>query len=264
MPPKPKLKERSFPTMSASAAVKTIFEKCGNVRIKERYGSSGQKVIFLPEAMRELECIVSHGRASPMNAKEQKFIGLGHFFVDEEKSTSVIVSHIIQLHTMNRTRTSASNLGPNGEANSGIEFLSYYVDEYINGEAKYDKDAEGALADPFIDSLGPSEYVLEGHTHPDLGAFFSMTDRITGSARAASLPIVTFCIDPIRKQMVANIGKDFTTGSAEVICFVKSETVQNHISDNRSKLECFLDLFKDEGYCIKKKRKKIVIKGKKA
>lgn len=86
---------------------------------------------------------------------------------------------------------------------------------------KYEKncntDAYGKTVDPFLKRYGSSEFVLEGHTHPNLGVFWSSTDRISGSARAASSPICIFVCDPIRRQMLGCIGKEFIP--AQVIVY---------------------------------------------
>ena len=76
------------------------------------------------------------------------------------------------------------------------------------------------MVDPFLE-YGPSEYCLEGHTHPDLGVFWSGTDRSSGEARAAKAPVCIFVCDPIRRQMLASIGKNFE--NAQVIVCRRTE-----------------------------------------
>ncbi|MCD8005934.1 MAG: hypothetical protein LUF29_03020 [Oscillospiraceae bacterium] len=212
---------RTFPICSFEKAKEIIESSCGNVYIAERHGKGENKVIILPEAFRELEVMVSYGRRSPMNSKEQKFLGFGHFMVDENGNHITVVSHFIQVHTMNRTATSASSLGPNGEYNPGIDFLEYYREEFLANEEKYNIDAFGYLVDPFLEKYGPSEYVFEGHTHPGIGVFYSGTDRASGTARAATSPICIFVCDPIRRQMLGSIGKDFA--EAEVIVYSRRD-----------------------------------------
>ena len=159
-----------------------------------------------------------------MNVLEQKIYGMGHFLQDLAGNTIVIVSHVIEIPTMNRNPVGASNLGPNGEYNPGLDFLAYYREEYLKNEKKFNLDAYGKKVDPFIDLCGPSEFVLEGHTHPDLGVFYSETDRVSGSARAASAPVCIFVCDPIRKAMLGSIGKDFQ--KAEILVFSRNKAPQ--------------------------------------
>lgn len=220
MPPRPARRERQYPIAEASKILEIIDKNCGNVFIAERHGKGNNKVIILPEAMKELDVMLSYGRKAPGNILEQKYLGYGHIFKDSNGNVIIIVKHFIEIHTMNRSAVSAENLGPNGEQNPGLDFLEYYRDEFLRNEAKYNIDAYGFPVDPFMQKLGRSEFVLEGHTHPDIGVFFSHTDKVSGSARAASTPISIFVCDPIRKEMLAAVGAGFE--KAEVIVYSRS------------------------------------------
>lgn len=235
LPPMPFKKTRehkSYPVASLKEVINIIRQKCGVNFISERHGNGDNKVVILPEAMRELEVMISYGRRSPMNVKEQKYTGYGHFLMDENGLFIVIVSHFIEIQTMNRTAVSSSNLGPNGEYNPGIDFLEYHREEFLNAEMKYNTDAYGYLVDPFIELCGPSEFVLEGHTHPDLGVFYSGTDMESGIARAAAAPVCIFVCDPIRKEMLGSIGKEFA--KAEVIVFTHNRVfMEKHSNEKR-------------------------------
>ena len=212
-PPQPK----TYPVCSLKKAMDIIKSKCGDVYVKERHGKGRSKVIFLPEPYQEFVAITSYGRRSPMNVNEQKLYGMGHILIDENGDPITIISHIIEIQTMNRNPVGASNLGPNGEYNPGLDFLEYHREEFLRNEAKFNTDAFGHQVDPFLKLCGPSEFVLEGHTHPDLGVFYSGTDKVSGAARAASSPVCIFVCDPIRKKMLGSIGKDFA--EAEIIVF---------------------------------------------
>ena len=165
-----------------------------------------------------------------MNVCEQKFYGMGHFLVNEDSNMIIVVSHFIEIHTMNRHPTGASNLGPNGE-NPGLDFAEYYRSEFLRNEFKFNTGAFGYQIDPFLKLCGPSEFVLEGHTHPDLGVFYSETDKVSGAARAASSPICIFVCDPIRKKMLGSIGKDFA--EAEIIVFSRGTASQKDLSEDK-------------------------------
>lgn len=215
LPAKRRRPPRTYPVCSLRKAMEIIRAGCGEVCVTERHGTGENKVIFLPEATRELEVMVSYGRRSPMNVSEQKYVGYGHYLVDEDGHTITIVKHFIEIQTTNRTAVGASNLGPNGEYNPGLDFLEYHREEFLRNEARFNTDAAGFQVDPFLRLCGPSEFVLEGHTHPDLGVFYSGTDKVSGAARAASAPVCVFVCDPIRKKMLGSIGKNFS--DAEVL-----------------------------------------------
>ena len=97
-------------------------------------------------------------------------------------------------------------------------------------EDKFNTDAFGYQVDPFLKICGPSEYVLEGHTHPDLGVFYSQTDKVSGAARAALSPVCIFVCDPIQKKMLGSIGKDFE--DAEVIVFSRGTAPQEDSNED--------------------------------
>lgn len=210
--------KRKYPVCTIEKAMAMIEKQCGDVGIAERHGKGKHKVLVLPEATQELKTMISYGRRSPMNQKEQKYVGYGHILVDVSKRAYVlVVKHYIEIQTMNRTTVGASNLGPNGEYNPGLDFLEYHREEFLKMEAKYNTDAYGYVVDPFMRLCKNSEFVTEGHTHPDLGVFFSGQDRVSGAARAATSPICIFVCDPVRKTMLGAIGKDFE--AAEVIVY---------------------------------------------
>ncbi len=217
LPPRRAAAPRAIPVCSFERACAMIKKKCGDVYISERHGTGPNKVIILPEAARELEVMISYGRRSPMNVYEQKYTGYGHFLMDERGNHITVVKHFIEIQTMNRSPVGASNLGPDGENNPGLDFLEYHREEFMRTEAKYNTDAFGYQVDPFLSLCGPSEFVLEGHTHPDLGVFYSGPDRASGSARAGKDPVCIFVCDPIRREMLGSIGKEFL--KAEVVVY---------------------------------------------
>lgn len=211
---------RTFIRMTCEEAAEMIERKCGGPLIRGTYGEGAHKIIILPEAALEFKTMVSYGRRSPMNREEQKYNGYGHFLDGGEGNVLIIVSHFIQIFTLNRSAMHASNLGPDGEYNPGLDFHEYYREEFLACEKEYNMDAAGDPVDPFLDLCGASEFVLEGHTHPDLGVFWSSTDKQTGAARAAVSPVCSFVCDPVRRQILGCVGKDFE--NAEVIFYDKS------------------------------------------
>ena len=217
LPEKRLIEPKTYPKIKYEEVLQLIKKECGKDLSLQSQGSGRNKVLILPEALQEFKNMVNYGRRSPMNFNEQKFNGLGHIVEDPDGGFLLIVSHFIQIFTLNRSKTHASNLGPDGKLNAGLDFVQYYREEFLHHEQEFNTDEYGYAVDPFLEICGASEYVLEGHTHPDMGAFLSERDKKTGAARAAKAPICNFVCDPIRKKIAGFIGRDFE--SAEVILF---------------------------------------------
>lgn len=241
--------QKTYPVCSLSEVLSLIESKCGDVHIVERHGKGLNKVIILPEAARELEVMISYGRRSPMNENEQKYVGYGHYLADEGGHIIIIVKHFIEIQTMNRNAIGASNLGPNGEYNPGLDFLEYHREEFMKNEAKYNTDAFECTIDPFLKMCGPSEYVLEGHTHPDLGVFFSDPDKVSGAARAASAPVCIFVCDPIRRKMLGSVGKDFA--EAEVVVYSRHQAAMKEYKKDERLNPTADELMRFTGQCLR-------------
>lgn len=205
-PPEPK----RYPTLSIKKVCAMIEESCGNVCITERHGKEcGNYAVILPEAMQELTTIVSYRRRSPMNVNEQKFGGYGHILRNPAGGMITVVKHFIEVPTVNRNPIGAGNLGPNGELNPALDFLDFVRTEFFRTEKQFNTDAYGFEVDPFMKLCGGSEFVLEGHTHPDLGVFWSSTDRRSGAHRAGNRPLCIFVCDPVRGEMLCSMGRGF-------------------------------------------------------
>lgn len=203
-------KAKKYPVLGIETALATIREKCG-AEVTQRYGEGGGEsaVILLPQAADELRFITTFGRRSPMNCKETKFIGYGHWFIDDKtRRPFVVVSHFIEVKTPYRTNVSCSLIGPHGELSGGVEILEYEKDEYLANEIKYNTDADGYVVDPFL-KIGHSEYAVEAHTHPALHAFFSYTDKELHKARSGAGLMASLVVDPINREMVSVVGKNF-------------------------------------------------------
>lgn len=224
---------RTYPVFKLADVMRIIVKDCGGV-VVERHGTGTDKVLILPEPAQELVSILSYGRRSPQNFRELKLIGLGHFVLTPDNSRLTLVTHFIQIHTTNRTPVSASNLGPDGAPNPGLDFLEYYRDEYLAYEREFNTDAFGRVVDPFLESCGHAEFVLDGHSHPDLGAFFSAPDKAVGRAQAAVDPVCLYVCDPIRRQMKAAVGKELA--DAEVIVFGRTGTSPQPVSAGSEQL----------------------------
>lgn len=204
-----------YKQIKLSDITENISQKCGNTKFA-KYGTqsnNGDVVIFLPMATKEFETMVYWGEYHPVNRDEQIYEGIGHIFMDGNRRI-VVVSHFLYIYAAERTPTSACIM--NGTFNSVMTRIEYEVDIYNKNEVKYNVRKDGTLLNPVVGIAGPSRPVLYGHTHPNLGCFFSPPDRVSGFA-TPDFPAVTFVADPIRKEMKAGVGVELS--DAEILVY---------------------------------------------
>lgn len=193
-----------YPCLTTDEILKTISHNFAGVPVSiEKYGKGVHMVIILPEAMAEFDAMVGWGRRTPNNAYEQLYQGIGHVFVDKSESVTLVISHFLYIYAADRSPVSACVF--KGSYDSIMERIAYEREVYNRNEIKYNRAPQGYSYDPFVVKCGKSIPVLYGHTHPNIGVFFSPDDRTSGFA-SASLPAATFVADPIRKEMKAMIG----------------------------------------------------------
>ena len=193
--------KRSYPVMSLEDILGKIRKECSDFT-HDTYGAGDHTLVFLPGATAELEQLVYWGGRYPVNIFEQQFQGVGHIY-DSNGSYTIIVSHFLYIYSASRGATHARIFE---DANDTM--LSRLERErgiYNAHEVKYNKDRFGRPNDPFAAENNLSEVVLMGHTHPDLGCFFSPTDRGSNCA-TPTIPVATFVCDPIRRDMKAMVG----------------------------------------------------------
>ncbi|MEN6595121.1 MAG: hypothetical protein ABFC31_09305 [Clostridiaceae bacterium] len=192
---------RRFPVCSAQDAANRIHKRCAPCECTV-YGEGKHTVILLPEAWSELSGMICFGKRRAVNYYEQQYQGMGHFYVSETGKLNIIISHVLYIYSADRGRTHAAVI--RGADTSFLDLLASERAIYNQFEAQFNRDEAGRELDPFLRE-GASEVVLFGHTHPDLGVFFSGPDR-NSSYAAMNFPAVTFVCDPIRKQMKAMVG----------------------------------------------------------
>ena len=221
---------RMYAEIPLKKVLKLITDKCGNIDLK-KYGSvrSGEEsdvLIFLPMATREFYNMVYWGEVHPVNRYEQIYQGIGHIVTDGSRRI-IIVSHFLYLYAAERTTVSACIT--KGKADSFLERIELERDVYHENERRCNKKSDGSVYDPFVDLTGLSEPVLYGHTHPNLGTFFSPPDRVSGFA-TPDLPAVTFVADPVKKQMKAGVGTELR--DAHILVFSYREDAGDRIVNN--------------------------------
>ncbi len=207
LPADPRIREkRKYPEMSLSDVLKIVFSECGNVLV-QKYGTAGSDpdadaVLILPRATQELYNMIYWGEKHPINIDEQLYQGMGHIIMDGQRRI-IVISHFLYIYASERNGTSAhftkgktDNFGLRLESERSI---------YTCNEKECNRRPDGLVYDPLLELAGLSEAVLYGHTHPNLGVFFSEPDRGSGFA-TPDLPAVTFVTDPIRKEMKAGVG----------------------------------------------------------
>lgn len=147
--------------------------------------------------------MIGWGKRTPTNVFEQIYEGMGYCFKNPDGKWNIVVTHFLYIYAANRSPVSACI--SNGVHDSILSRIEYEREIYCKNEAKYNRAPEGYMYNAFVDKYGPSYVNLYGHTHPDIGVFFSHDDRTSGFA-STNLPAVTFVADPIRKLVKAMVG----------------------------------------------------------
>ena len=202
LPPRERNGEkREFPRAERGQLLSRIRAGCRGV-VFGAYGGGASSVIILPEAWEELRRMICFGQRAAVNCYEQQYQGMGHVFADEGR-THVVVSHFLYIYSASRSPVHASVVETERDGVM-LDRLAAEREIYCRFEKRCNLMPDGRQKDPFL-ADGESETVLFGHTHPDLGCFFSPPDRRSGYATAA-FPAVTFVCDPIRCDMKAMVG----------------------------------------------------------
>lgn len=239
-PPKPpkqnhKSAKKTYPVMSLAEVMETINQKCGPV-VVDKYGlkrvyDDTDIVVFLPQATKEFKNMVYWGETHPINRYEQIYEGIGHVVYDGNRRI-IIVSHFLYIYAAERSPVSACIM--NGTYNPIMSRIAYEIEVYTENEERCNRKRDGYVFDPFIAVAGNSIPVLYGHTHPNLGCFFSPPDRTSGFANP-NLPAVTFVADPIRMDMKAAVGVELS--DAQVIAYSYKETERDECAKEASVAE---------------------------
>ena len=195
-----KKEEKRMTVLSIKEVFNKIEEKCETTKVR-KFGSGNHYVVILPEAWEELKSMIGWGKRTPTNVYEQLYQGMGHYFRNEDGNYILIVSHFLYIYAAHRSSTSACI--SNGEYDSMMRRIEYERKVYCGNEVGCNRTSTGKVFNPWA-GMG-SEVDIYGHTHPDIGVFFSSDDKGSGYA-TPSKPAAIFVADPIRKQLKARVG----------------------------------------------------------
>lgn len=213
-----------------------------------KFGDGHDVVVILPEAWEELKAIIGWGKKTPTNAFEQLYQGMGYCFLNGNRGRIVVVTHFLYIYAAERSPISAC-VSSNGIHDSMMNRLEYERKIYCQNEARYNRTPEGNLYNPFVRKYGLSNVNLYGHTHPDIGVFFSHDDRNSGYA-TPDYPAAIFVADPIRKQLKAIVGVEQENAQVIVCNYVsvKNEEAKNKdilFPNRKPKEELIIELGKN-------------------
>lgn len=193
-------KEKKMPVFSIKEVFNLIKEKCDYTKV-HKYGEGNHFLVILPEAWEELKCMIGWGKITPVNVDEQLYQGMGPYLRNVDGKDILVVSHFLYIYAAHRSPTSACI--SNGEYDSMMRRIEYEREIFCGNEVRCNRTLTGKVFNPWAE-LG-SEVVLYGHTHPDIGVFFSPDDKGSGYATPTK-PAAIFVADPIRKQLKARVG----------------------------------------------------------
>lgn len=195
-----------YPCLSAEEVLKIITDNFRGVPITtNKYGTGNWIIFILPEAMTEFDAMVGWGRTTPFNIYEQLYQGMGHVFVDKAGRVTLVITHFLYIYAADRAPLSACV--HKDSYNPIMERIALERRIFNKNEISCNKSPNGYCYNPFVEKYGKSIAILYGHTHPNIGVFFSSDDHTSGFA-SHTLPAATFVADPIRKDMKAMIGID--------------------------------------------------------
>lgn len=198
-------KPRFHDTLSTNEIIDIIERKC-KCRIITSVGK-GPAVIFLPHGWDNLVASTHYGKWTSENELESQYFLEGYYSKDGNGKTTTVVTHVLTPVSASRKHTTAQ-LYVEGGTNAYKD-----LEEQEKSLAAYGKSGRvsktGAELNPFYTSYGPPMRVGFGHTHPNLGVFFSETDK-TSVFAVPGEPWVTMVVDPRREEILVTTGPDLT------------------------------------------------------
>lgn len=196
-------KPRFHDELSTREVLDIITKKCKSQIISS--AGNGPVVIFLPHAWDNLAASTHYGKWTAENELESQYFLEGYYFKDPSGRTTTVVSHVLTPGSVSRKHTFAQLYEEGGEnVYKELEEQEKALAEH--GGAGRDS-LTGAQLNPMYDRYGPPVRVGFGHTHSNLGVFFSATDKTSVFAPPGE-PWVTMVVDPRRCEILVTTGKE--------------------------------------------------------
>lgn len=205
-----------------------ISEKCLAEPINFKKGEKAY-VFFVPHAWETFCASVSYGKWVPENELESHYFLEGYFFVDPSGVSSTVVTNIITPKSASQGKTSAQLYS---KENNAYAMVQEKEAELIKYGTKGKNNKTGAEINPFYETFGPPCRVGFGHTHPNIGCFFSSVDR-TSVFAVPGEPWITMVADPRREEILAAVGTELLTANVVTFGLKKKEVISPSQSNGK-------------------------------
>lgn len=198
-------------TLSPDEVTSIISEKC----LVEPFGfkkNATAYVFFTPHAWEVFATSIGYGKWIAENELESHYFLEGYFFTNKN-TTSTVVTNIIIPNSASQGKTFAQLYS---KENNSYAFVEQKEAELIKYASKGRVNSTSSQINPFFERFGAPIRVGFGHTHPNIGVFFSSVDK-TSVFAAYGEPWITMVVDPRREELLAAVGADMKT--ANIVTF---------------------------------------------
>ncbi len=175
-------------------------------------------IFFTPHAWDSFRASVNYGKWVAENELESQYFLEGYYFIDKNKISSTVVTNVITPYSASQGRASAQLYSESFNTYKIIEQKEEELTKYASAGKDIDLKC---IINPFYNDFGAPIRVGFGHTHPNIGVFFSSVDK-TSVFASPSEPWITMVTDPRRKELLAAIGTEMEI--SPIILFNQKET----------------------------------------
>jgi len=195
-------------TLSPAEIKAIIAEKCRVEPVGFRENAHTY-VFFTPHAWDCLVASTHYGKWVAENELESQYFLEGYYFIDEQGTTSTVVTNVVTPNSASQGRTSAQLYSEDNNAYALVEQKEKELTKYAS---RGKNNATGGLINPFFGKYGAPIRTGFGHTHPNIGVFISSVDR-TSIFAAQGEPWITMVVDPRREELLVAVGASMRTAS---------------------------------------------------
>lgn len=209
-------------SLSPYEVASIISEKC---LVETSSLKKGEKayVFFTPHAWESFSSSIHFGKWVPENELESQYFLEGYSFVDKIGVTSTVVTNIVTPNSASQGKTSAKLYSKENNAYTTVEAREAELAKY-SSKGKINKT--GAQINPFYEKFGAPCRVGFGHTHPNIGCFFSSVDK-TSIFAVPGEPWITMVADPRREELLVAVGSEMRIANVVTFKNKKKETTNN-------------------------------------